>query len=126
MNAWTFVRFLHLLGIIFLVGGQLAMLFAVTPVLRRGGNDAAMRAIARRFGIGSVVALGLLVVTGVAMASHFDDWGRSVLHVKLALIALVGGLIGLHVVRARTRGLSIALVVVSLVIVWLGLKLTYG
>ena len=42
------------------------------------------------------------------------------------MLALAGVLIALHVVRARTRGMSVALVVCSLLIVWLGLELTYG
>src|SRR4051812_45024557 len=40
-------------------------------VRRRAARDApAMRAIARRFGIGSAVALVVIIATGAAMASH--------------------------------------------------------
>jgi uncharacterized membrane protein len=127
VTTWTFIRFLHLVGVVFFVGGQLVLLVAVTPVLRgASGNDAAMRAIARRFGMGSVVALGLIVATGVAMATHFSLWDSSVLQVKLGVVVLVGVLTALHVISAKTRALSIALVAGSLVIVWLGVKLTYG
>ena len=110
----------------FFVGGQLVLLVAVTPVLRRGGDDALMRAVARRFGLGSVAALGLIVVTGVAMASHFGAWDRPVLQAKLAVLVLIGVLTALHIARAKTRALSVALVVSSLVVVWLGVELTYG
>jgi uncharacterized membrane protein len=126
MSGWTFIRFLHLFGIVFFVGGQLVLLAAVTPVLRRSGDDALMRAIARRFGIGSVVALGLIVVTGIAMASHFGAWDRPVLQAKLAVLVLIGVLTALHIASAKTRALSLALVVSSLLVVWLGVKLTYG
>ena len=61
MTGWELVRFLHLLGILLFVGGQLALVVAVTPVLRARGEDAAMRAIARRFGIGGAVALAVIV-----------------------------------------------------------------
>jgi hypothetical protein len=59
------------------------------------------------------------------MASHFDDWARGVLHVKLALVALVFVLLGLHVARPRTRGLSLAMILVSLAIVWCGVDLAH-
>jgi cyanophycinase-like exopeptidase len=124
VSTWTFIRFLHLAGVVFFVGGQLLLVVAVTPVLR--GDEVAMRAVAKRFGMGSAVALVVIIATGAAMASHFGAWERPVLHAKLALLVLVGVLTGLHVVSARTRAISLALVVASLVIVWLGVKLTYG
>jgi uncharacterized membrane protein len=127
VTTWTFIRFLHLVGVVFFVGGQLVLLVAVTPVLRASSaNDATMRAIARRFGIGSVVAPALVIATGVAMATHLSLWGRSVLQVKLGVLVLVGVLTALHIVSAKTRALSVALVVGSLLIVWLGVRLTYG
>jgi uncharacterized membrane protein len=125
MRAMTVVRYLHELAVIFFVGGQLLLAIAVTPAVRRHGTDAAMREAARRFGMGSAVALLVLIATGVAMASHFDDWARGVLHVKLALVALVFVLLGLHVVRPRTRGLSLAMIAVSLGIVWCGVDLAH-
>jgi putative copper export protein len=126
MSGWTLIRFLHLVGVAFFVGGQLVLLVAVTPVLRRGGDDTLMRAIARRFGIGSVAALGVIVATGIAMASHLGAWDRPVLQAKLAVIVLIGVLTGLHIASAKTRALSIALVVSSLVVVWLGVELAHG
>jgi uncharacterized membrane protein len=126
MSGWTLIRFLHLVGVVFFVGGQLVLLVAVTPVLRRGGHDTLMRAIARRFGIGSLAALGVIVATGVAMASHLDAWDRPVLQTKLAVIVLIGVLTALHIASSKTRAISIALVVSSLLVVWLGVKLTSG
>jgi putative copper export protein len=122
----TLVRFLHLVSVAFFVGGQLMLVAVVVPAIRRHGTDAAMREAARRFGMGSGVTLLVLVATGVVMASHFDRWGSSVLHAKLAVLVFVGVLLGLHVVRPRTRGLSLAMLAASLVIVWLGVELAHG
>jgi uncharacterized membrane protein len=126
METWTAIRFLHLVAVVFFVGGQLMLAAAVTPAIRRHGTDEAMRAVARRFGVGSVVALAVLVATGVAMASHYSLWGDSVLRAKLVFVALVGVLLGLHVVAPRNRALSLATLAASLVVVWLGVKLAHG
>jgi uncharacterized membrane protein len=121
--TWTLIRYLHLVGMAFFVGGQLMLVVAVVPAVHGEGNEAAMRGIVRRFGAGSGVALAVLVATGVAMASHFDRWGDGTLQLKLALVALVGVLLGLHVIAPRSRVLSSAVLVASLVIVWLGVEL---
>ena len=129
MQTWTVIRFLHLGGIIFFVGGQLMLAFVVAPAMRAVAGDErqpAMRAVARRFGIGSAIALALIIATGAAMAGHYDLWGDSVLQTKLGLLVLVFVLTGLHVVVPFRRALSLTVLVVSLVIVYLGLKLTYG
>jgi uncharacterized membrane protein len=126
MSTWTLIRFLHLTGVVFFVGGQLMLVVAVAPVLRAAGQEATMRSIARRFGMGSLVALAVAIATGVAMASHYDAWDRPVLQAKLMLLVLVGVLTALHIISAGTRAISIALVASSLLIVWLGVKLTFG
>jgi hypothetical protein len=95
------------------------MTVAVTPAIRRHGSDAAMKEAARRFGMGSAVALIVLIVTGAIMASHFDVWDRPAVHAKL-------GLLGLHVVRPRTRAVSLTMLGVSLLIVWFGVRLAHG
>ena len=120
-----FVRYLHVVALAFFVGGQLMLVVAVVPAVRRHGDEAAMRSVARRFGIGSVVALVTLVATGAAMASHFARWEDDVLRAKLALVVLIGVLIGLHVVAPTSRALSAALLVTSLVVVWLGVELVH-
>jgi hypothetical protein len=55
-----------------------------------------MRAVARRFGYGSLIALGVLLVTGWAMASHYGLWGSSTLQWNLGLVGLVVALTLLH------------------------------
>ena len=108
MQTWTVVRFLPIVAIVFFVGGQLMLVAAVAPAVRRLGDEETMRLIARRFGIGSAVALATAVATGVAMASHFSLWGSDVLQAKLMVLVLIGVLAS------------------SLLVLWLGVKLTYG
>jgi hypothetical protein len=42
------------------------------------------------------------------------------------VLVIVGVLTALHITSSKTRAISIALVASSLLIVWLGVKLTYG
>ena len=126
MQTWTVVRFFHILGIVFFVGGQLMLVSVVAPVVRRHGDDRAMALVGRRFGLGSVVALGVAVATGVAMASHFSLWDSQILRAKLMVLALVGVLAALHVVSPQSRAVSYAVVAASLLVVWFGVKLTFG
>jgi putative copper export protein len=120
------MRALHILALAFFVGGQLVLAAAIVPAMRRREDDAAMRAIAKRFGIGSAVALAVLVATGAAMAGQFGRWDDPTLQAKLGLLVLVGVLLVLHVVTPYTRAISASVLLVSLAIVWLGVKLTHG
>jgi uncharacterized membrane protein len=126
MQTWTVVRFLHIVGIAFFVGGQLMIIAAIGPAIRKRGDEETMRVIARRFGIGSIVALAVVVATGVAMASHFSLWHSDVLRVKLMLLVLVAVLLALHVLSPASRAVSYGVAAVSLLVLWLGVKLTYG
>jgi uncharacterized membrane protein len=127
MTSWEIVRWLHLLAMAFFVGGQLVLVAAVVPSFR-GADDAdraRLRAIARRFGWGSLVALAVLIATGIAMAGHFQVWGEGKLHVKLALVALAGLLILWHMRRPQQRWIEGLVFVLSLAIVWLGVALSH-
>jgi uncharacterized membrane protein len=127
MTSWEVVRWLHLLAMAFFVGGQLVLVAAVVPSFR-GADDtdrARLRAIARRFGWGSLVALAVLIATGIAMAGHFQDWGEGKLHVKLALVALAGVLILWHMRRPQQHWIEGLVFVLSLAIVWLGVALSH-
>ena len=126
MQTWTVVRFLHILAIVFFVGGQLMLAIAIAPAVRRTGDAETMRLIARRFGIGSVAALALAVATGIAMASHFSLWSSNILQLKLMLLVLVAVLTGLHVFSPESRGVAYGIMASSLLVLWLGVKLTYG
>jgi hypothetical protein len=98
---------------------------AVVPVLRREADPAAMRAIARRFGIGSLVALAVLAATGAAMADRYDRWGDSLLQIKLMFVVLIGVLVALHVAAPGSRWLAIAVFASTLVTLWLGVNLAH-
>jgi hypothetical protein len=96
----------------------------VTPALR-GQDRALMRDAARRFGIGSAVALLVIIATGVAMASHFHLWGDGTLHAKIGLLVAVFVLTGLHTKTPYTRAISLATLALSVVIVFLGVELAH-
>jgi uncharacterized membrane protein len=122
MTFWNGVLWLHLLAMAFFVGGQLMLAAIVVPVLRGAGDDrTALRAAASRFGIGTLIAVGVLVVTGAMMASHDHRWSDSTLQVKLGLVVVVGLLIGAHMRRPQWHVLDAAIFLVSLAIVWLGI-----
>ena len=121
MNFWNGVLWLHLIAMAFFIGGQLMLAAIVVPVLRRLDDRAPLRAAARRFGIGTLVAVLVLVITGAAMASHQHKWSDSTLQVKLGLVVLVGILIGAHMRKPEWHALDAALFAVSLAIVWLGI-----
>lgn len=125
-DLWIGVRWVHLIAMAFFVGGQLMLAVAVVPVARARGDRTAVRAIARRFGWGSLVAIAVLLVSGSAMASHFGLWDDATLAVKLGLVALAAGLVVWHMRRPALHVLEAAILVVSLAIVWLGLALAAG
>jgi uncharacterized membrane protein len=122
-DLWLAVLYLHLLSMAFFVGGQIVFAIAVVPVERTSPDRERLRAIARRFGYGSLVALGVLLATGWAMASHYDLWGDSTLRWKLVLVGLVVFLTALHLRLPKLHALQAAILVASLAIVWLGLEL---
>jgi putative copper export protein len=123
-DFWQAILYLHLLAMAFFVGGQLV--FGVAVVLLRGPADGErMRAVARRFGYGSLVALGVLIASGWAMASHYELFGDSTLQLKLTLVGLVVLLALAHLRWPRLHGLQGAILLASLVIVWLGLSLAH-
>jgi uncharacterized membrane protein len=123
----TLVRYLHLLAMAFFVGGQLFLAAAVVPSLRSDDDRdrERIRAIARRFGWGTLAAITVLIATGIPLASHFQEWENGTLHVKLALVAVVAGLVVWHMRRPQVHALEGAIFVGSLAIVWLGVSLAH-
>jgi uncharacterized membrane protein len=122
---WTAIHWLHLVAMAFFVGGQLFLAAVVVPALRGSETRPALRTVARRFGAGTLVAIGVLLATGAAMASHYQLWGEGTLHVKLTLVALVGLLVLWHMRRPELHVLEGLIFVGSLAIVWLGLVLAH-
>lgn len=123
---WQAVLYLHLLAMAFFVGGQLVFGLAVVPILRGDTDRERMRTIARRFGYGSLAALGALLLTGWAMASHEDLWDSSTLQWKLGLVGVAIALTVVHLRRPKLHVLQAAILLASLAIVWLGLELVTG
>jgi len=120
---WQAILYLHLVAMAFFLGGQLLLAVAIVPVLRGEENREELRAVARRFGWGSLAALGVLIATGVAMAGHLDLWGDGTLHVKLALVAIAVILTGVHLRYPRAHLLQAAIFLVTLAIVWEAVQL---
>ncbi|HVW48543.1 MAG TPA: hypothetical protein VHA76_15915 [Solirubrobacterales bacterium] len=125
-DGWRIVLYLHLLAMAFFIGGQLVFGLAVVPLLRGAEDRQTLRAVARRFGYGSLGALLVLVLTGWGLASHFQLWGSSTLHWKLALVVLVIVLALTHLRWARLHALQGAILIASLAIAYLGVVLATG
>jgi uncharacterized membrane protein len=124
-DVWLAVRWIHIVAMAFFVGGQLFLAVAVVPVERRAPDRARLRAIARRFGYGTLAAIAVLLATGSALASHFHDWDDRTLHLKLVLVAVVAALVVWHIRRPSMHLLEALIFLLSLVIVWLGLALAH-
>jgi putative copper export protein len=123
MDGWLVVLYLHLLAMAFFVGGQIVLAAVLVPVERRAPDPDRMRAAARRFGIGSAVALAVLLATGIAMASHFSLWESETLRIKLTLVGVLIALTLIHMRFPRAHALQGAIFLVSLAVVWLGADL---
>jgi uncharacterized membrane protein len=121
MTFWNGVLWLHLLAMAFFVGGQVMLAGIVVPVLRSSTDREPLRAAARRFGVGTMVAVVVLLITGAAMASHFHRWSDSTLQVKLGLVAFVVALIVGHMRRPEWHVIDALVFATSLAIVWLGI-----
>ena len=123
MTGWVILRWLHLLAMAFFVGGQLMLAAVVVPAAR--GTEA-MRVAARRFGAGTLIAIGVLVATGIPLAGHYGDWDDGRFHVKLGLVVVVAALIGLHLRRPALRVLDGLVFLGSLAIVYLGVAVAHS
>lgn len=123
---WDAMLWLHLIAMAFFVGGQLMLVVAIVPVIRGIDDGEPMRKVARRFGWGTLVALGVLLLTGSAMASHLKLWADSTLSIKMTLFLVVGALVLLHMKLPKLHALNAVVFIVSLVMVWLGVALVPG
>lgn len=120
-------RLIHVLGFIALVGGQLTLIFAVVPAEHKfAGSREVMVSIGRRYGVIFGVALVALLASGAYMAGELQLWSSNLLHVKLMFVVLIVILVALHQLSERVRAFAWVNFLVSLLVVWLGLKLTYA
>jgi uncharacterized membrane protein len=108
----------------FFVGGQLVLAAAVVPPLRGDEqNREKIRAVARRFGWGSLISLVVLVATGAMMAGHYELWSDTKLNVKMTLVIITGLLIFLHMRRPQQHWIEGLVFLLSLVILYLGVAM---
>jgi uncharacterized membrane protein len=145
IDIWTVVRFLHVLGAIVWVGGQLTVTLIVLPPATRllGVADRAqvLRNVGRRFAVVTFavflpvqITTGILLVVrhGVTWASLLEPGYGRVLVAKLLLFAVVMVAASLHgLAQARrqpsaARTASIASLVGSLGVVLLATALVEG
>lgn len=122
-TAWQAVLYVHLLAMAFFLGGQLVIGLALVPVERTNPDKERLRAVARRFGIGSAIALAVLLATGIAMADHYSLWGSDTLRLKLTLVGTLILLTLAHLRYPRAHVLQGAILLVTLVVVWLGVDI---
>lgn len=119
------VRLLHLLAMAFFVGGQIFLVAAVVPALRGDADRERLRAIARRFGAGTLVAIAVLAVTGASLAGRFSQWGSGLLHAKLALAGAAVALVLWHMRRPGAHAIEGLVFAVSIAIAALGVALAH-
>lgn len=120
---WDGILWLHLLAMAYFVGGQVLLGAVIVPVERRNPDRERMRAMARRFGVGTLGALAVLAATGAAMASHYSLWDDNTLQIKLGLVVFTALLVVIHIRRPTMHVLDGLILISSLAIVWLGVSL---
>jgi uncharacterized membrane protein len=133
---WTLVRFLHLSAAAIWIGGQVALFLAVPTIRREAPNAREITGeIGRRFGMVAGPALLVLLLTGMAQATHLDMWGRRQVKEKLAILIVIAVLTGVHAVigrrlaagdeRLRRRGrlISVINLLLGFTALWLAAEL---
>ncbi len=102
MSQLQAIKWVHLLAVATWTGG-LITLAALVPVLRRqGAETGTLRAVARRFGVVSWIALGVAVITGVWQVTELDlPWTDGTLNLKLSLVGVAAVLALVHQLTAR-------------------------
>jgi putative copper export protein len=122
-----FIFYIHLLSATVWVGG-LVVLGGLVPAVRKTTDDrSVIQAIAKRFGVMSWTALGLLVLTGTLMV--FDRVWTGTLITKIGLVMLSALLAVWHTMAAREQSPAIrgaiqgVILILALVILWLATTL---
>ena len=100
--------------------------FTVVPVMREEpAQPERIREIAQRFGIGSLIALGFLLLTGMMLASHFMLWDYGPFQVKMALVIATIVAVLLHMMRGNSHVLMGITFILTLATVYAGVNLTH-
>jgi len=142
LDLWSLVRFLHVVGAVVWLGGQLTVSALVMPVARDRLPEQAraglMRVLGMRFGIATVaVLIPLQLATGVALARHKGvtlaslaepGYGRMLAGklVAFTLVMLAAGLHGWAISSGRrtlARSLAVSSLAGSFVVVLLATAL---
>ncbi|HUF95751.1 MAG TPA: hypothetical protein VMO52_06680 [Acidimicrobiia bacterium] len=124
----TYLLYIHVVAATVWVGGLIVMAGLVPAVRNVTEDRTVMRAIAQRFGVLSWTALGLLMLTGIAMLLIGFDL-TTTLTTKVGLVFVAAALAAWHTVSARhqtprTRGMVQAtILLLALVIVWIAINL---
>ncbi len=145
VDAWTVVRFFHIIGAILWIGGQMTFGLVVTPALRRveGSHErvvAAQTAVARRFAsVVSYVGIPLQLATGFALSYRAFDLGKGtipnygfwlglkiILFLGAIILAAVHGIMASRGVNTRTKVLADVGMAVSLGILLIAVTLGGG
>jgi putative copper export protein len=121
------VFYLHLVAATVWIGG-LIVVAALVPAVRKVTTDREIiRAIARRFGVISWIALGTLVLTGAWMAA--DRLWDTVLITKVSLVLVSAVLAAWHTLAARNQSPALrgavqgVILILALVILGLAINL---
>lgn len=123
---WTFLIFLHVLAMAYFLGGQIMLAANVVPALRNSPKSTEeIRAVAQRFGMGSLAALGVLLLTGMMLASHFEMWDYGPFHVKMALVVATIVAVFIHMMRGQSHALMGITFLLTLATVYAGIDLTH-
>ncbi|MCB0830997.1 MAG: hypothetical protein KDB64_08740 [Solirubrobacterales bacterium] len=123
---WTVMIFVHVVAMAFFLGGQMMLAFTVVPVMRaEPAQPEQIRQVARRFGVGSLIALGVLLITGMAMASHFQLWDYGPFQVKMTLVIATIVAVLLHMMRGNSHVLMGITFLLTLATVYAGVNLTH-
>ncbi len=122
-----FIFYIHLLSATVWVGG-LVVLGGLVPAVRKTTDDrSVIQAIAKRFGVMSWTALGLLVLTGTLMV--FDRVWTGTLITNIVLVMLSALLAVWHTMAAREQSPAVrgaiqgVILILALVILWLATTL---
>jgi uncharacterized membrane protein len=142
LDPWSLVRFLHVVGAVVWLGGQLTVSALVMPVARERLPEETraglMRVLGMRFGIATMaVLIPLQLATGVALAQHKGvtvaslaepGYGRMLAGklVAFTLVMLAAGLHGWAISAGRrtlARSLAVSSLAGSFVVVLLAIAL---
>lgn len=126
MQTVDVLLYLHILGATVWVGG-LIVVGALVPAIRDVTDDrTVIRAVARRFGVVSWIALAVQVVTGSLLL--FDHVWSTTLSVKISLVMLSAILAAWHSLAARDQSPAVrgavqgVIMLLALAIVWLAIQ----